>query len=258
MPDSTRITAYRDRDATPPAVTGSLPAGRVSPDVPTAAAVELIDVAQRLGHRWALRGVTLRALPEEVVAIVGPNGSGKTTLLRVLATALTPTRGSGRVFGCDLHTDAGAVREVTGMLGHATGLYDDLTAVENLAFAQRMYGQPSSAPAIDGVLEAVGMRQHRSERVRGLSSGMRRRIALGRLLLRRPRLLLLDEPYNTFDATGVAVVDALIRETSRSGGVVLVVTHDLTRTTGTRYDRVVALDAGRVRDGAPSGRETTV
>jgi heme exporter protein A len=245
VPDST--TAYPESD--PLAREGTAASSQLesgSRHVSSSAAVDLTGVAQRLGHRWALRGVTLRVATGEVLAVVGPNGSGKTTLLRVIATSLTPTRGSGRVFGRDLVDEADAVRECTGMLGHATGLYDDLSAAENLRFAQRMYGEPTSAAAIDAALEAVDMRTHASERVRGLSSGMRRRIALARLMLRRPRLLLLDEPYNTFDAAGVAVVDALIRETARAGGAVLVVTHDLPRTAGTGFDRVLALNAGRV------------
>ena len=246
MPDSTN-TAYLEPDPLAHEAIGASPhAPGGLPSASSTAAVELTGIAQRLGHRWAVRGVTLRVDAGEVVAIVGPNGSGKTTLLRVVATALSPTRGSGRVFGCDLVDEADAVRELAAMLGHATGLYDDLTVAENLDFAQRMLGRPSSAAAIGGALEAVGMRKHAAERVRSLSSGMRRRVALARLLLRRPRVLLLDEPYNTFDATGVAVVDALIRETARAGGAALVVTHDLARTAGAGYDRVLALDAGRL------------
>jgi heme exporter protein A len=246
VPDST-TAAYLERDSLAgEAIAASSRAGGGARNSASTPAVELRDVAQRLGHRWALRGITLRVESGEVLAIVGPNGSGKTTLLRVVGTSLIPTRGSGRVFGRDLAGEADAVRELTGMLGHATGVYDDLSAAENLGFAQRMYGEQPSVAAIDAALEAVGMREHASERVRGLSSGMRRRVALARLLLRRPRLLLLDEPYNTFDATGVAVVDTLIRETARGGGAALVVTHDLARSAGAAYDRVLSLDAGRV------------
>ena len=209
-------------------------------------AVDLTDVAHRLGSRWALRGVTLGVEPGEVVAVVGPNGSGKTTLLRVLATTLVPLRGSGRIFGLDLVRDADAIRELVGMLGQSTGLYDDLTAAENLAFALRMYGRTPAAATIHTALESVGMAPHADERVRTLSSGMRRRVALARLVLRRPRLLLLDEPYNTLDSTGVAVVDSLIHETADAGGAVLVVSHDLGRSAAGRYDRVVGLSAGRI------------
>jgi heme exporter protein A len=246
VPDST-TTVYLEPDPLAhEAIAASSRASGGSLSAPSTAAVELTDVAQRLGHRWALRGVTLRVESGEVVAIVGPNGSGKTTLLRVVGTSLTPTRGSGRVFGHDLVDAADAVRGLTGMLGHATGLYDDLSAAENLDFAQRMSGERASPSATAAALEAVGMLKHASERVRGLSSGMRRRVALARLLLRRPRLLLLDEPYNTFDATGVAVVDTLIRETAHAGGAALVVTHDLARTAGAGCNRVLTLAAGRV------------
>ncbi len=212
-------------------------------------AVDLADVAHRLGSRWALRGVTLRVEPGQVVAVVGPNGSGKTTLLRVLATSLVPLRGSGRVFGYDLARQPDPIREIVGMLGQSTGLYDDLSASENLAFALRMYGRAPTTIAIQSALEAVGMGAHASERVRTLSSGMRRRVALARVMLRRPRLLLLDEPYNTLDTTGVEVVDVMIRETAHTGGAVLVVSHDLGRSAGGHFDRVVALHAGRIAAG---------
>jgi heme exporter protein A len=244
----TADTSYAARDS----VVGDLPDAAFAPAgarPPVRAAVELIGVAQRLGSRWALRGVTLRLEAGEVVAVVGPNGSGKTTLLRVLATILTPTRGSGRAFGLDLVRDAGRVRELVAMLGHATGLYDDLSASENLAFSLRMCGMTPSHSVVEGALDAVGMSQHAAELVRSLSSGMRRRVALARLVVRRPRLLLLDEPYNTMDASGVQAVDGLVESTVRAGGTAVVVTHDLTRG-GRRYDRVVALDAGRIADGA--------
>jgi heme exporter protein A len=254
VPNST-TTAYVDQDRRARDDDTSSPSSRASSTLDGPAAVELSSLAHRLGHRWALRGITLRVEPGEVLAIVGPNGSGKTTLLRVVATSLIPTRGSGRVFGYDLVREADAVRGAVGMLGHATGLYDDLTAGENLAFAIRMYGELASAASIEAVLDAVGMREHAAERVRGLSSGMRRRIALARLLLRRPRLLLLDEPYNTFDPTGVAVVHALIRDTARAGGAALVVTHDLGRTGGAGYDRVIGLSAGRLSDDGLAPRE---
>ena len=242
MADSTS-TAY-DLVTDPPAESRGSPA-----------AVELAGVAHRLGHRWALRGLTLRVEPGEVVALIGANGSGKTTLLRILATALVPTRGSALVFGHDLRAEPEPARAVTAMLGHATGLYDDLTAVENLRFAQEMCGAGWSTAGIEAALDTVGMRDHGRTMVRTLSSGMRRRIALARLILRRARLLLLDEPYNSFDEVGAALVDSLVRDTASLGGAAVVATHDLARSGGMRFDRVVALSAGRVIELASSGRK---
>lgn len=208
-------------------------------------AVELSGIAQRLGTRWALRGITLRVEPGELVAIVGHNGSGKTTLLRVVATALRPTRGTGRVFGHDLKADANGARAELSMLTHATGLYDDLTAVENLEFAQAMAGLPRDPAAVQRALERVGLRRDLHGRVRTFSSGMQRRVALARLILNPARLLLLDEPYNSLDAGGVELIDRLLIETRERGGSALVVLHDLERGRA-MFDRVIELREGKV------------
>ena len=213
-------------------------------------AVHLDAVAHRFGRRWALRGVSLRVEAGEVLAVMGHNGSGKSTLLRVVATLLRPTRGAGAVFGHDLVRDARTVRASVGLLGHAPGLYDDLTAVENLTFAARMLGLPDDAGRLLAALEAVGLPREvaAGERARSLSSGMRRRVALARTALQRPRLLLLDEPYNSFDSAGVQLVNDLVRETRDRGGAALLVTHELARAEGV-YDRVVELDGGLLGTG---------
>jgi heme exporter protein A len=208
-------------------------------------AISIREIAQRLGGRWVLRGISLSVEPGEVVAVVGHNGSGKTTLLRVLATALRATRGSGRIFGHDLVRDADGVRAECAMLSHAGGLYADLTAAENLAFAQRMMGGNVDMEAIHHALDRVGIRRFADTRVRTFSSGMQRRTAVARLYLRDARLLLLDEPYNSLDGNGVTLVDELIANVRARGGAAVVVLHDLERTS-TTFDRVVELANGRV------------
>ncbi len=216
--------------------------------VPAAApaAVELDGIARRYIGRWALRGVSLRVEPGEILALVGRNGSGKTTLLRIVATLLRPTRGSGRIFGHDLAREADAVRAEIGMLAHNTGLYDDLTAEENLRFAARMLGIRADEATLRAILEDVGLGHVVRERVRGFSAGMQRRLALARLRLQRPRLLLLDEPYNTVDEDGVALVNRLLEDTRARGGAAIVVTHDLGRGKGV-LDRVVRLVDGKAQ-----------
>jgi heme exporter protein A len=191
--------------------------------------VSLHDIARRFGQRWALRGINLEVLAGEVVGVVGHNGSGKSTLLRVIATALTPTRGDGQVFGFDLRRSTHEIRELAALLGPTPGLYDDLSARENLIFAARMRGLRDPRPAVDDVLAQVGLEGVADERVRGFSSGMQRRVALARIMLHRPRLLLLDEPYNSFDAEGVALVNRLLVQVTEAGGSAIVVAHDLTR-----------------------------
>ncbi|MGH7552132.1 MAG: ATP-binding cassette domain-containing protein, partial [Longimicrobiales bacterium] len=144
-------------------------------EIQGALAIELNAIARRFGRRWALRGIDLRVGRGETVAITGRNGSGKTTLLRICATLLRPTRGAGQVFGLDLIGQAPAIRSTIGFLAHSAGLYEDLTADENLRFAARMMGLPDARQATSAALERTGLRQEAAERVRGFSSGMRRR-----------------------------------------------------------------------------------
>ena len=213
------------------------------------AAVELHDVVRKFARRWVLRGIDLRVDAGEIVALTGRNGSGKTTLLRICATLLRPTRGSGSVLGLDLVSDAAAIRHHVGLLGHAAGVYDDLTAGENLAFGLRMQGQHPDASRITSALERVGLETEAGERARGFSAGMRRRLALARLLLRPPRLLLLDEPFASFDAEGVQLVNTFATDVARAGGAVLLTTHDMSRGRGV-FDRRLHISGGRVAEGA--------
>jgi len=213
-------------------------------------AVEIEGLARRFGRRWALRGVDFRVEPGEAVALLGRNGSGKTTLLRVVATLLRPTRGRVRVAGRDVVGEAAAVREHVGLMGHVPGLYDDLTAAENLRFAIRMMGRAVEEKGIAEALAAVGLAGEARERVRGFSAGMRRRLVLARLRLQRPDVLLLDEPYASFDAEGVELLNAFVRETVDRGGAAVVATHDLARGVGV-LERALVLDAGRVIEEAP-------
>jgi heme ABC exporter ATP-binding subunit CcmA len=193
------------------------------------AAIRLDGVARRFGQRWVLRGIDLTVAPGEVLAMTGRNGSGKTTLLRLVGTLLRPTRGTVSVLGRDTVRGAGEIRGHVGLLGHHSGLYDHLTAAENLIFSLRMAGRSADRTAIGQALERVGLADVADERARGFSAGMRRRLGLARLLLRPPHVLLLDEPYASFDEDGIGVVNAFVAEVALAGGVVLLATHDLAR-----------------------------
>jgi heme exporter protein A len=203
--------------------------GSVTPTPETAAGIRIDGVAHRFGQRWVLRGIDLSVGPGEVLVMTGRNGSGKTTLLRIVGTLLRPTRGAATVFGHDTVKQPEPIREVVGLLGHNSALYGDLTSAENLAFSLRMSGRPVDAQSIEAALAHVGLAHVRRERVRGFSAGMLRRLGLARLMLRPPRLLLLDEPYASFDQDGIDVVNAFAAQVAQRGGVVLLTTHDMAR-----------------------------
>lgn len=206
-------------------------------------AITVSGLGKRFGTRWVLRGASLDVGHGEVVGLLGPNGSGKSTVLRIVGTLLTPNAGTAVVNGLDVVRDASGVRGGVGYLAHTPGLYDDLTARENLWFAADMLGLPHTS--IEGTLERVGLARVAGDRVRGFSAGMQRRLALARLILRSPRVLLLDEPYSNLDAEGVELMNAMIAGVVHSGGAVLVALHELAPANSI-LDRTVTLVEGRV------------
>ena len=225
----------------------------IQPANDTSLAIDAQAVARRFGARWVLRGISLRVQAGEIVGLLGANGSGKSTLLRICGTLLKCSAGAARVYGKDVTTDADAVRAEVGFLAHTPGLYDDLTARENMTFAAAMLGLPMAD--IDGALARVGLAAVANERVRGFSAGMQRRLALARLLLRRPRLLLLDEPYSNLDAAGIALMNEVIVEKVREGGAALVVLHELAPARD-MLDRTVTIVDGKVAGAALPDRSS--
>jgi heme ABC exporter ATP-binding subunit CcmA len=197
----------------------------------TPPAVVTVELARLFGRSAALAGVSLSIEAGRLISLTGPNGAGKTTLLRILATSLRPSFGSAFVDGVDVARAPQQVRARIAYLGHANGLYEDLTAEENLRFAAAMLSLPAAeaAPAVADALGQVGLTPVASDRVRGYSAGMRRRLAFGRLLLTRPSLVLLDEPHAALDADGMGVVDRLIAQWHASGITVLIASHHADR-----------------------------
>ncbi|HEU4996658.1 MAG TPA: heme ABC exporter ATP-binding protein CcmA [Gemmatimonadaceae bacterium] len=205
--------------------------------------IQVSGLGKRFGIKWVLRGVSLEVRGGEAVGLLGPNGSGKSTLLRIIGTLLKPSVGSGSVNGLDIVREAGGVRGQVGYLAHTPGLYDDLTALENLWFAADMLGLPYTA--VEASLERVGLSHVAGDRVRGFSAGMQRRLALARLILRNPPVLLLDEPYSNLDADGVALMNSTIAGIVGSGGAALVALHELAPARE-MLDRTLTLSDGRI------------
>ena len=181
----------------------------------------------------------------EAVALLGANGAGKTTLLRIAATLMRPTGGQIRVAGADCSREPEAARRQLAFLGHGSWLYEDLTAHENLKFWATLGGLPASEPALSAALAAVELERWAHERMRLFSAGMKRRLSIARLLIARPKVLLLDEPFTGLDQRGAKWLEEHLQEFKSAGGAVLMSTHSFGRGFGVA-DRAAILAGGRI------------
>jgi heme exporter protein A len=188
-------------------------------------AFALEDVSRRFGPRWALCRLTHQLPAGTSLLLTGHNGSGKTTLLRLLATALRPTAGRLRVLGLDTATQTEQVRRKVALLSHANFLYEDLTAQQNLALLGRLLGLREVEAEAARVLEKLGLTQRAHHPVRQFSAGMRKRMAIGRLLLKEPELALLDEPFGELDPQGIEQMEQIIAELKAKGTTLVLATH---------------------------------
>lgn len=211
--------------------------------------IQVFHVSKEYGrYRHALTDVTFDVARGEFVFLTGPSGAGKTTLLKLLSTALKPTAGGGRILGEDLLKGRDAIRRRIGMISHNHHLYEDLTADENLQFAAAMHGMRTDDGAIRKALTEVGLGAQARWKVRTFSTGMKRRLVIGKMILFAPDLLFLDEPHNTLDQAAIALLNGYVASVTARGGAAIVATHNLTRAYA-MADRFVLM-----RDGAVAWR----
>ncbi len=208
-------------------------------------AVEVQGLTKVFGATLALDGVDLSVERGEVVALLGSNGAGKTTLLKLLSTAIKPSAGGGRVLGEDLLKGRDAIRRRIGMISHNHHLYEELSAEENLTFAATMHGLRASSKQIRKALGEVGLEAQADKKVRTYSTGMKRRLVIGKMLLFDPDLLFLDEPHNTLDQAAIGLLNGYVASVRGRGGSAIVATHNLSRAFD-MADRFVIMRDGAV------------
>lgn len=212
---------------------------------PAPPALVLDDVSRRYGRRWALARLSYTLPAGRSLLLTGHNGSGKTTLLRLVATALSPTAGRVQVLGLDAVAGREAVRRQLALLSHASFLYEDLTAEQNLFFLADLLGVDTPRERTRALLERVGLARRSDNPVRQFSAGMRKRLAIARLLMKAPRLALLDEPFGELDPAGMDAMEQLIHELKRTGTTVILATHHIEQGLSLCEERLHLVDGRR-------------
>ena len=217
-------------------------------------AIEADDLSRHFGGVRAVDGLQLRVRSGTVFGFLGPNGAGKTTTLHLLLGLLRPTRGHATVAGIDVAARPDDVRRHCGALLEHNGLYERLSARDNLEFAGRAHGLAAAdrAERIRAVLEDMGLWERRKDRLGTWSRGMKQLLAIGRALLHRPAVVFLDEPTAGFDPEAAARLRQEVRALVRSSGTtVFLTTHNL-HEAEELCDEVAVLRQGRlVAQGRP-------
>ncbi len=202
----------------------------------------------------AVHDVSLIAQDGAITGLLGPNGAGKTTSLRIIATLVAPDQGQALVDGHDSVTDAMAARKVLGVLSEARGLYNRLTARENIRYFGRLRGMGDEAidAGIGRLAGMIEMSELLERRCEGFSQGERMKVAIARALIHDPQNLLLDEPTNGLDIMSTRALRELIRRLRDAGKCILMSSH-IMQEVSALSDHIVVVSKGRaVNQGTPA------
>ncbi|MGD8417519.1 MAG: ATP-binding cassette domain-containing protein [Pseudomonadales bacterium] len=205
-------------------------------------------LTKHFGSVVAARDVSFTAADGRVTALLGPNGAGKSTCLRILSTVLTPDEGEAWVGDHAVTTERNAVLGSIGVLPHATGLYNRLTARENIAYFGALHGMDRAALAarIDILIDELEMSEFADRRVAGFSQGQRIKVALARAIVHDPQHLILDEPTNGLDVMATRALRQIILSLKGQGRCVLFSSH-IMQEVANLCDDVIVIGDGTVR-----------
>ncbi|WP_085524224.1 ABC transporter ATP-binding protein [Tuberibacillus sp. Marseille-P3662] len=183
------------------------------------------QLTKKLGGQRAVNNVNLEIEKGEIYGFLGPNGAGKTTTIRMLLGLMRPSSGSIHIFGQDLKEEKVNILGQVGSLVESPSYYGHLTAKENLEALRQIYGVPKSR--IDEVLKIVRLSKDANRPVKGFSLGMKQRLGIAASLLGNPELLILDEPTNGLDPSGIQEIRELIKRMPEQFGISVIVSSHL-------------------------------
>ncbi len=215
--------------------------------------IEAAALSKRFGTVEAVSDVSFVARDGEITGLLGPNGAGKSTCLRMMYGVLTPASGCARIDSLDVRGETSAARAHLGVLPHAAGLYNNLTARENIDYFGSLHGMGRERLYLRSaeLARALDMESFMDRRVKGFSQGQRIKVALARALVHDPGNLILDEPTNGLDVMAIRSLRDMLRTLKAEGRCILFSSHVM-QEVAALCDRVVIIGHGRVlAEGTP-------
>jgi ABC-2 type transport system ATP-binding protein len=226
--------------------------------------IETHGLTRKFNGNLAVDGLTIEVREGEVFGLLGPNGAGKTTTVRMLACLIRPTSGTARINGYELGRDNQQIRRICGILTETPGLYEKLSARENLLYFAWLYDVQDPEAQVRKYLQMLGLWDKRDEPVGIFSKGMRQKVAIARALIHEPRLLFLDEPTAALDPESAKTVRDFIEELKSENRTIFLCTHNLDEAErlsdriGVIRQRLIAVDTPDGLRRGLFGRQTVV
>jgi sodium transport system ATP-binding protein len=216
--------------------------------------IEAFALSKRFGKIEAAREVSFAARDGEITGLLGANGAGKSTCLRMLYGVLTPDSGKASIDGIDMRGETSKARAHLGVLPHAAGLYNHLSARENIEYFGALHGlrKKDLRPRITELTRSLGMDEFIERRAKGFSQGQRIKVALARALVHDPGNVVLDEPTNGLDVMAIRNLREMLLALKAQGRCVLFSSHVM-QEVAALCDRVVIIGGGRVLADATVG-----
>jgi len=208
-------------------------------------ALALQDVSKRFGRIHAVDHLSLEVQPGQMAFFLGPNGAGKSTTLYMIPRLVHPSAGRIHVFGVDIWSHFKQAIQGAGVMVEAPAFYDYLSGRKNLELIARVRGRVSRRH-VDEILERIDLTDRQHDKVRTYSMGMKQRLGIGRVLLGRPRLVILDEPTNGMDPEGTREILSFLRERVNTDGLSVFISSHLLSEIEEYCDTVFVINKGRL------------